>query len=73
MAIITVLIVLGGATAGLIWAMEQQVPRPAPTAHPESLVQPLEATPGPKAQDRPTPTSEPTATPEPLTETLEEK
>ena len=71
MAIITMLVVLGGATAGLIWAMEQQAPRPAPTALPEALVQPPEATPGPKAQDRPTP--EPTATPEPLTETLEEK
>ena len=73
MAIITVLVVLGGATAGLIWAMEQRAPRPAPTALPEALVQPPEATPRPKAQDRSTPTPEPTATPEPLTETLEEK
>ena len=78
MAIITVLFVLGGVTAGLIWAMEQQAPRPAPTAPPEALVPPPEATPGAKAQDVPTPTPMPmpmperTTKPEPRTETLEE-
>ena len=83
MAIITVLIVLGGVTAGLIWAMEQQVPRPTPTAPPEALVRPPEATPGAKAQDMSTPIPIPipipilmperTSKPEPRTETLEEK
>ena len=75
MAIITVLVVLGGVTAGLIWAMEQQAPRPAPTAPTEALVPPPEATPGAKAQDMPTPTPMPerTTKPEPLTETREEK
>ena len=61
-AIISVLTLLGGVTAGLIWAGDQ-APRAVPPS-PETGGSPQEAT--PEATEDPTPTDEPTPTPIPL-------
>ena len=61
-AIISVLTLLGGVTAGLIWAGDQP-PRAVPPS-PETGGSPQEAT--PEATEDPTPTDEPTPTPIPL-------